>query len=997
MKKISCFLVTFLLLLQVFYFLPIFQVVNAEFIESFSTATNISSVLNVDLNGSLGQATLPYYENSLSDDDTLLLSHLGEASDITSPAIGVGGIASSTLVYVEGYIGNAVQLPTSSNPLLYFPKNGNLNKNKGSISFWAKSDNWSNNPKLFSEIGSTYNLSAYFNTATQIVFYVTNTAGMSYVHLTVGTLATSTWHSFVFSWDCQGGTISATVDSTITNTYNITGGSSCLYSTSTGDILFGHFMHTSVNYLYNPVNYNTNNSITFDEIRITDKPYSPNFNYDYASGRSSGILTSKSFDTGVENPIWGNIEWTGYNIATGTPIFIQTDVSSDGVTWDGWLRKGMVSFTYDDYCQSVWTNAKPIFDIYGFKPTLYLITNAISDVHPNPNPNYMSVTDILAAQADGWEIGSHGVQHLYLDSLNEAEIRTEFGNSAEFLRSRGVNVKGMATPFGAHPGKANEHILDDYYSYVRGGGGYNTVGNANSSYLNYGPFNILWRYAQSLSDYANATSAIDNAATNKQWVIFVDHNVDADDALLTPLAAYVASKDVDVVTVAEGLKNLSYQTSSGSQITSANKRYIRYRAILFTTASTTAPVLTSVTIREPSYIYKETTTTVNASGIHTHSVWPQTTDTQLDFTLTPSTSSVDVVVDTWSTTSANNYYKKWIESATTSDITAVHNIGGFEANKYYRIKIDSIVLATVQASATGSINFTYSGGYSDHVFEVEQANPDAPTIGIPTGLSPASIRWNFTDNASNETGFVLINTSEVVISTSSEANLSYIDETGLTANTQYQRAIKAYNDAGYSASSAVASRYTLAPIPFNLTATSNSAFTVCTDSFTNSSDGSSGYLFWQKDNSGENSGWITENCWKDQGIVAGHTYSYCVKYRNGDGIETATTTSNNIYISSTGYVDYSDNYQTKGFLNTNFLEATTTIFQNSTSTSSTQTTSTLQLLGQKIPNLSLLTGQARQVAIQQIQQIIVAIQKQLIILIGQLIQALQAEIANLTR
>lgn len=47
-----------------------------------------------------------------------------------------------------------------------------------------------------------------------------------------------------------------------------------------------------------------------------------------------------------------------------------------------------------------------------------------------------------------------------------------------------------------------------------------------------------------------------------------------------------------------------------------------------------------------------------------------------------------------------------------------------------------------------------------------------------------------------------------------------------------------------------------------------------------------------------------------------------------------------------------------------------------------------------VSNLAGLTGQARQVAIQQIRDMIIQIQKQLIVLIGQLIQALQQELAK---
>ncbi len=69
--------------------------------------------------------------------------------------------------------------------------------------------------------------------------------------------------------------------------------------------------------------------------------------------------------------------------------------------------------------------------------------------------------------------------------------------------------------------------------------------------------------------------------------------------------------------------------------------------------------------------------------------------------------------------------------------------------------------------------------------------PKAPEIGQGQALSPTVIRWNFTDQANNETGFrlwektdsrerIIVDTSPFVVE-----NLSYLDEINLLPNTQY--------------------------------------------------------------------------------------------------------------------------------------------------------------------------------------------------------------------
>ena len=92
--------------------------------------------------------------------------------------------------------------------------------------------------------------------------------------------------------------------------------------------------------------------------------------------------------------------------------------------------------------------------------------------------------------------------------------------------------------------------------------------------------------------------------------------------------------------------------------------------------------------------------------------------------------------------------------------------------------------------------------------------PLAPTIGAPSALSFSSIRWNFTDNSNDETGFRLYGSPGAVLVQSPLANLSYLDETGLSASTQYSgRYVKAYNSYGESVASDVAISMTTSGVP----------------------------------------------------------------------------------------------------------------------------------------------------------------------------------------
>lgn len=94
------------------------------------------------------------------------------------------------------------------------------------------------------------------------------------------------------------------------------------------------------------------------------------------------------------------------------------------------------------------------------------------------------------------------------------------------------------------------------------------------------------------------------------------------------------------------------------------------------------------------------------------------------------------------------------------------------------------------------------------------SEPASPIAGTPEVLSANTIRWHFTDIANNEFGFKLLDGNLKVLVQKEEANLSFLDETGLQPNTEYSgRKIVAFNDRGenpVSVSSVFPSAKTLA-------------------------------------------------------------------------------------------------------------------------------------------------------------------------------------------
>ena len=173
----------------------------------------------------------------------------------------------------------------------------------------------------------------------------------------------------------------------------------------------------------------------------------------------------------------------------------------------------------------------------------------------------------------------------------------------------------------------------------------------------------------------------------------------------------------------------------------------------------------------------------------------------------------------------------------------------------------------------------------------------APTIGTPAALSTTSLRWNFTDQATNEDGFRLHDASHAVQASSATPNLSYLDETELTANTQYTRHVHAYKIDEDSLASADAARYTL-PLAPNVTADQTTSIwrTTADVVFTNAAGFGSGALQYYRyawDTNATHTFTDSETQWSAGTLTKTATseagWYLHVKSYNGDNVASATT------------------------------------------------------------------------------------------------------------
>ena len=155
--------------------------------------------------------------------------------------------------------------------------------------------------------------------------------------------------------------------------------------------------------------------------------------------------------------------------ASGLPVLTIAEVG-DRLREDG-LPGGAVALTFDDAFASVVEEAAPRLKEHGLRATVFCVagriggTNAWPTARPGaPRVDLADAAGLSLLVEQGFEIGSHGIDHAPLDTTDEDEIRTEVAASrGELERMLGVEVRSFAYPYGATAsGAARREVSTSY-------------------------------------------------------------------------------------------------------------------------------------------------------------------------------------------------------------------------------------------------------------------------------------------------------------------------------------------------------------------------------------------------------------------------------------------------------------------------------------------------------------------------------------------------------
>lgn len=265
-----------------------------------------------------------------------------------------------------------------------------------------------------------------------------------------------------------------------------------------------------------------------------------------------------------------------------------------------------VTFTFDDGLTSSLTDAAPTLAKYGFAGVNYVITGCAGTTGTcpaDPDKAYMTWDQILTLQNTyGWEIGAHTKNHAYLASsdpetqpniLTPAQVQQELAGANADFAAHGITAPNFASPYGDWTPSVLQQISAHYQSHRGFADSIDQTGPAGvpDGIIDHGntfPYNDKLLYdlqVQAGVSVDTVKSFIDQSIANNQWLILTFHGIsptastNPDDyeyntADLDAIAAYVKSKSVPVVTIAQGLAtnpvnmftNGSFDTALSSNI-----------------------------------------------------------------------------------------------------------------------------------------------------------------------------------------------------------------------------------------------------------------------------------------------------------------------------------------------------------------------------------------------------------------------------------------------
>lgn len=178
-------------------------------------------------------------------------------------------------------------------------------------------------------------------------------------------------------------------------------------------------------------------------------------------------------------------------------------------------QKGVLTLAFDDGLESQYDIAFKKMQDYGYKGNLFILANQTGFLEDRKLMNFEQAREM---QDYGWEIGSHGMSHTF---LNEKNLNYQLVQSKEVLSSKGFVINSFSCPYGCNESiKELRKIGEENYKVVLSlDWGENDLNSYNTKRLNS-------KWVNNINTPEEICKWIEDAKKNNKWLILRFHGID---------------------------------------------------------------------------------------------------------------------------------------------------------------------------------------------------------------------------------------------------------------------------------------------------------------------------------------------------------------------------------------------------------------------------------------------------------------------------------------
>lgn len=272
---------------------------------------------------------------------------------------------------------------------------------------------------------------------------------------------------------------------------------------------------------------------------------------DISTLQASNSFTSVSVDFSIDNSVKS---LTVFHLiqSVGSLSIDNVSVQNKAVT-SGIFTTGAVTLRFDDEWLSQYKNAIPKMNSSGIKGTFYIVSRQTAD---DGFSEFMSKAQIKDIYSMGNEIGAHTRTHPFLTTLSQSGQQDEIQGSRSDLLALDVGpILSFAYPFGDYDTTSLSIVQNSGFTSAAATiDGFVSPSSDKYQLERQGPLVN--------TPLSQIKQWIDDAQTNKKWLIITFHQIDTNGgqysvtpATFNQIIDYIVQKQIPVVTISQGIQS----------------------------------------------------------------------------------------------------------------------------------------------------------------------------------------------------------------------------------------------------------------------------------------------------------------------------------------------------------------------------------------------------------------------------------------------------------